>query len=179
MKLIKLTKLTTLALFLAAAPGVDAHDGIADEPTNAISARTSGGENRVEAAVVVPGTVAALKRHLYAVEKWPAVFSDVRSLERTPDGSWSIDMVRFGHPHEFRIERTSGGVRLALAAQNHGVATLEYALQPIDATHSKLVVRFAVGTPPQLTSEQMLSLLRAKAQSDLADFSSTRPIRPE
>jgi hypothetical protein len=136
----------------------------------AVDARATAAGNRVEGSVVVPGTVAALKADLYRFERWPRVFSDVRGLKRNGDGSWSVDFQRFGHAHDFRITRTPAGVVLELAAKDHGSARMEYALEPIDATRSKLTIRLFMTTPPQLTSEQALGVLRAKAQADLDDF---------
>jgi hypothetical protein len=162
-----------LGLALAGlAPSASAHEGGADPaPGDAIDAHATEEGNHVEGSVVVPGTVAALKAELYRVERWPELFSDARALQRNHDGSWAIDFRRFGHAHAFRVARTPAGVVLQLAVEDHGSARLEYALEPIDATRSKLIVRFAATTPPQLTREQFLGVLRAKAQADLADFS--------
>jgi hypothetical protein len=124
----------------------------------------------VEGSAVVPGTVAARKADLYRFERWPQVFSDVRGLKRNDDGSWSVDFRRFGHAHDFHVTRTPAGVVLELAAKDHGSARMEYALEPIDATRSKLTIRLFMTTPPQLTSEEALDLLRRKAQADLDDF---------
>lgn len=155
-----------LAIALAAgAATASAHPGDVGVTTEA--ARS----NVVEASVVVSGTVAVLKADLYGLERWPAVFSDVRSLQRNPDGTWAIDFRRFGHAHDFRFTRTPTGVVFELAARDHGSARMEYVLEPIDATRSKLTIRLDVSTPPQLSVEQFLTMLRAKAYADLADFS--------
>lgn len=137
---------------------------------NAIDTRATAAGNRVEGSVVVRGTVAALKPDLYQVERWPNVFSDARALKRNADGTWSVDFRRFGHPHDFRITRTAAGVVFELAAKDHGKARLEYALEPVDASRSRLTIRLLVPTPPQLTTQQAIDMLRTKAQSDLDDF---------
>ncbi|CAN5916061.1 hypothetical protein BH11MYX4_BH11MYX4_28610 [soil metagenome] len=138
---------------------------------NPIDARATAAGNRVEGSVVVRGTVAALKAGLYRLERWPDVFSDARVLKQNDDGTWSVDFRRFGHPHDFRITRTAVGVVFDLAAKDHGSARLEYTLEPIDANRSRLTIRLLVPTPPQLTTEQAIDMLRTKAQSDLDDFS--------
>lgn len=138
---------------------------------NAMDTHATAAGNRVEGSVVVRGTVAALKADLYQLERWPSVFADARALKRNADGTWSVDFRRFGHPHDFRITRTAAGVVFELAAKDHGKARLEYALEPIDANRSKLTIRLLVPTPPQLTTEQAIEMLRSKAQSDLDDFS--------
>ena len=137
---------------------------------NAIDTHSTAAGNAVEGSVVVRGTVAALKANLYEVERWPRVFSDVRAVKRNADGTWSVDFRRFGHPHDFRITRTTAGVVFELAAKDHGSARLEYALEPIDASRSRLTIRLLVPTPPKLTTEQAIDMLRTKARSDLDDF---------
>jgi len=165
-----------IGLALAGASAhASAHDGEPgrDEPGvagSAIDAHATAAGNRVEASVVVRGTVAALKADLYQLERWPSVFSDARALKRNTDGTWSVDFRRFGHPHDFRVTRTAAGVVFELAARDHGKARVEYELEPIDASRSKLTIRLLVPTPPQVTTEQAIDMLRAKAQSDLDDF---------
>ncbi len=159
------------AALLTGAATVSAHTGDAGASTE--PARS----DVVEASVVVSGTVTSLKADLYRLERWPSVFSDVRGLSRNPNGTWTVDFRRFGHPHDFRVTRTPVGVVFDLAAQDHGNARMEYVLEPVDATHSKLTIRFDMSTPPQLTTEQFLTMLRAKAYADLADFSFRAPAR--
>jgi hypothetical protein len=148
-----------------------AHDaGARPDESGAVDAHATAEGNTVEGSVIVPGTVAALKSKLYLLERWPRVFTDVRGLRRNADGTWSIDFRRFGHPHDFRFVRTPAGVVFELAAKDHGRARLEYLLEPVDATRSRLTVRLVATTPKQLTTEQFVGILRAKAQADLADF---------
>lgn len=147
-----------------------AHEGAPGNDAGDVHARSTAEGNVVEASTVVGGKVADLKGALYRVESWPELFTDVRALSRKPDGIWVADFAQFGHAHDFKVARTASGVRFELAAENHGVGRLEYALQPIDATRSRLKVRFVVTTPPQLTSEQMFGILREKAARDLEDF---------
>jgi hypothetical protein len=142
-----------------------------DEQGKAIGTHPSAEGSSVEESVVVRGTVAALKADLYQLERWPSVFSDARAMKRNADGTWAVDFRRFGHPHDFLITRTAAGVVFELAARDHGKARLEYALEPIDADRSRLTIRLLVPTPPQLTTAQAIDMLRAKAQSDLDDFS--------
>lgn len=163
-----LTSLLTVGVVLTAGP-TWGHQGELDG--GGLHAGSDRHGNRVQASVVVPGTVAELKGELYRLERWPQVFSDVKSLVPLGDGTWSVDFQRFGHPHDFRAVRTATGVVWRLAARDHGDAALEYALEPVDARRSRLTVRFLVPTPPQLTAEQMVGLLRAKARADLDDFS--------
>lgn len=171
-----LKKALLIALLLAPAARTLAHDGPAEEGA-ALAARSDGGLSSVTASATVTGTVASLKSWLYHVERWPTLFSDVRALEKHSDGTWSVDFVRFGHPHDFRIVRTPAGVTLELAAADHGTSRLEYALEPLDATHSNIVIRFESSTPPQLAPQQMLGLLQAKAKTDLEDFSNRTSTR--
>lgn len=141
-----------------------------DEQENPIGTHTSAAGNSVEGSVVVRGTVAALKAHLFQLERWPGLFSDTRTMKRNADGTWSADFRRFGHPHDFRITRTAAGVVFDLATKDHGQARLEYALEPMDANRSKLTIRLLLPTPPQFTTQQAIDMLRTKAQSDLDDF---------
>lgn len=147
-----------------------AHEGAAGEDAGDLHARSTAAGNSLEASAVVAGKVADLKAALYRVENWPELFTDARGMTRNADGTWAADFERFGHPHDFRVSRTAGGVRFDLVATNHGLGRLEYTLQPIDGARSRLTVRFLVGTPPQLTNDQMLAILRAKAVRDLEDF---------
>lgn len=174
-------RLFMLMLGLALVGGTShasAHDG-QGEPTrdergaagSAIDTHATAAGNRVEGSVIVRGTVAALKANLYHLDRWPSVFSDARSLKRNDDGTWSVDFRRFGHAHDFRITRTAAGLVFELAAKDHGSARLEYALEPIDANRSRLTIRLLVPTPPQVTTEQAIDMLRTKVQSDLDDFS--------
>lgn len=173
----KLTHSLFAVLLLLPAARVSAHDGVDDGSTSSLATSSGAEGNVVEASAVVPGTVSALKRHLYRLDRWPLLFSDLRAVAQKTDGTVSIDFVRFGHAHDFRFVRTGAGVTLELAHEAHGAGRLEYALQPLDATHSRLVVRFVVGTPPQLTSEQMVALLQSKATADLNDFVTKAPTR--
>ncbi len=141
-----------------------------DDDGGPIAAHASAAGNSVEGSVVVRGRVAALKADLYQLDRWPGLFSDTRAMKRNADGTWSVDFRRFGHPHDFRVTRTATGVVFELATKDHGQARLEYALEPIDANRSKLTIRLLLPTPPQLTSQQTIDMLRAKAKSDLDDF---------
>lgn len=167
------TARTTLMIWLALGASLPvvalAHEGLPGTAGD-LHARATPDGNELEASAIVVGKVADLKGALYRVESWPELFTDARAVTRKPDGTWAADFGRFGHPHDFKITRTSTGVRFDLADASHGAGRLEYALQPVDATRSKLTVRFLVGTPPQLTPQQMLALLRAKAERDLEDF---------
>jgi hypothetical protein len=124
----------------------------------------------VERSRVVRGTVRDLVGLLYAVDRWPAVLSDVRAATARPGGPLSVDFRRFGHAHDFHVRGTDGGVVLELASASHGAARLEYRLTPVDAERSELTVRFFMSTPPTLTPETVVTLLRDKAAADLADF---------
>ena len=146
-----------------------AHEGEESTP-GVVESATAQGEVSVEASVVVEGTVAALKGALLNVRDWPRLFSDARGLEVKAGEVWSVDFVRFGHPHDFRVARNPRSVVLELATEGHGAGRLEYALSPWDAQHSVLTVRFKMGTPKGMTSAQALRLLRDKATADLADF---------
>ncbi len=155
-----------------------AHDaGAGAEEYGAIDAHATDDGNVVEGSVLVRGTVSALKVDLYQLERWPQVFSDARAVSRNADETWSVDFQRFGHAHDFTFMRVPSGVVFELAAKDHGRARLEYALEPIDATRSKLTVRLVAATPPQLTTEQFTATLRAKVQSDLDDFSNRASAR--
>jgi hypothetical protein len=165
----KLRFLVTLGLSLAAPSGAWAHDGAAGGDD--LHARSTAEENVVEASVVVRGTVAAHKGKLYRLDRWPQIFSDVRALVRNADGTWTADFRVFGHPHDFHVARTAGGVLFTLAAKDHGAARMEWTLRPLDADRSTLTVRLSMSTPPQLTRERALGLLGAKARIDLDDFS--------
>jgi hypothetical protein len=130
------------------------------------------GINRVQSVTVVPGTVARAKFYLYDIGSWPKVLSDVRTVHRNPNGTWTIDFISFGHPHDFEVTRTGSGVVLHLAMRDHGQGSIEYDLRAFDATHSKLTITFGIGTPPQATPQQMRALLRRKAERDSNDVSS-------
>ena len=160
-----------LGLALLAPPPAVAHEG--DAPTHAPTERVTADGTTVERSLVVRGTVRDLVGVLYAVDRWPAVFSDVRAVTARPGGPWALDFRRFGHPHDFNVRRTGRGVMLELASASHGAARLEYALAPVDAEHSELTVRYFMTTPPTLTPEAVVTLLRDKAATDLADFATT------
>lgn len=156
---------TALLLSLSVA----AHEG--DDGPHALSERVTLTGNVMEGRVVVPGTVRALQPRLLRVERWPEVFSDARAIAQGADGRWSLDFVRFQHPHEFYVERDARRVVLVLADQSHGEARFEYRLEPLDAERSIFRVRFTMATPAGMTREQATTLLQGKAEADLADFS--------
>jgi len=165
----------SLVVFLAAAPVARAHeaaDGHAVAATPGVIERPEpSGLAGVEGAVVVPGTVRALKGLLLDLPRWPALFADVRGIARgAAPGTWAVDFRRFGHPHTFVVARGAAGVVLELAQGGHGVGRLEYRLQALDAGRSRFTVRYTMAPPPGVTREAAVDLLRAKAAADLADL---------
>ncbi len=166
-----MTAALLLALLLSHTPAPVPQAPTAPAPSSLhVDARSSAAANTVEGRIAVKGTVRQLRERLVALERWPGLFADVRSLEHWPSGAWSIDFAAFGHPHDFTATPTSGGLMLTLAQANHGTARLEYSLRPLDAEHVTLSVRFVVPTPPGFTAAKMRAMLRAKAVSDLESF---------
>jgi hypothetical protein len=124
---------------------------------------------------VVEAPAPALRSALIRLERWPRLFSDTRSVARGRAGVWAIDFKQFGHAHDFTVRRTEAGVVLELADTSHGFARFEYLLKPLDARRTTFTVRLSMGTPPQLTPEKALELLRAKVTMDLDSFSRAIP----
>ena len=153
-------------LLLLAPTFASAHEGEGGHEVRELAAAEG---VSVEGTAIVAGTVASLKPRLWAVERWPELFPDARSVVPGPD-AWSFDFVRFGHPHAFRVIRGPRSVSLELAEAGHGTGGLVYALEPLDATRSILRVRITMGIPPGFTREATVALLRGKIEDDLAAF---------
>jgi hypothetical protein len=169
----KLLACVALLAVLVPHSDVAAHEGGA--PAQGVKAEATSEESTVEGRVVVVGRVEALREVLAHVEGWPALFSDARAVSRQRARIWSFDFKGFGHAHPFEVTRMPEGVVLELAQKGHGAGRLEYSLQPLGPGHSTLTVRLSMSTPPQLTQEQVLALLRAKVVADLEDFSRAAP----
>ncbi len=139
------------------------------------------GETTVHANVVVAGTIDAFGARLADVESWPSLLSDVRATKRWGGGVWGIDSKRFGHAHRFRAVAETSGLRLELAEEGHGTASLVYSFEPVDQEHVRISLHAAMTTPEKFTQDQVVQLLRAKATVDLEDlarFVSAREVKP-
>ncbi len=139
-----------------------------------VAEKRGDGETTVEGSVVVAAPAARLLPVLTGLDEWPKLFRDVRAMKRA-GGIWSVDNRAFGHAHPFRAVEAEGGVRLELADEHHGRASLDYRLEPVDEARARLTLRYFMTTPEQLTQEQVVQLLRKKATSDLQDFASNAP----
>lgn len=128
------------------------------------------GETTLDGSTIVDGSAALVAARLADLEGWPELFRDVRAMKPHKDGTWGIDNKAFGHVHGFRPVVHDAGLRLDLADTDHGKASLDYRVEPQDAAHAKVVVRFHMTTPETLTQAQVAHVLRAKATVDLEDL---------
>jgi cytochrome c peroxidase len=131
----------------------------------------AGDQVTVEGELLVPGSLEARRAQLVRIEEWPRIFADTRAMAREQGGVWSADWKSFGHPHPVIAGRALDAVRFELADAHHGAARFEYALAAAGPSATRMTVRFVMAVPPQLTHEQLVALLRAKAVADLQDFS--------